>query len=210
MDAQTVDVEPPVLDTYALVYGFGMALMVPALFLIERFEFVPYEPGFMALVLTPFVVGVVATFLTDSSDGPGVLGRRALVLTPLTFVGGITILFVAELAIILPVSVFLSPSNFDVLAPIFAASLALVASPLVLALVRRVRKPITAAAVFQMVALIATLAIVAWTLVMTFDDTHVLGTFLRHDLLDYFAGTQTWFLPSLGLAAGIWRRLGIV
>jgi len=210
MDTHATEQEPRVLDTYALVYAFGMALMVPALFLIERFDFEPYEPGFMFLVLSPFIFGIVATLLTDSRDGLSRLGKRVVVLTPLVLFLGVTILFVLEIAIILPISQVLEPGNFGVLGPVFAASLALVAAPLVVALARRFRGPFSAARAFQMVALVAALGIVGWTLAVTFNESRILGTFLRHDLLDYFSGSQTWFFPCMGLAAGIWRKLGIV
>lgn len=210
MEATTQASEPRVFDTYALVFAISMALLVPVLFVIERFDYIPYEPGFLLLVTSPFVLGIVLTLLTDSSEPWKRRWLRVLVLTPLALFGGITILFVAEMAIVLPVSLILVPENFDVLTPFFAASLALVAAPMVVALARRVRGPYTVSTVIQVVALVATLAIVGWTLVMTFQEGRVLGTFLRHDLLDYFSGAQTWFLPSIGLAAGIWRRLGLV
>lgn len=210
MEAQVHAPQPRVLDTYALVYGFSMVLLVPALFVIDHFGFEPYEAGFLALVLPPFVVGLVATFLTDSGESLVERGKRILVLTPLSLFGGLMILFVAAIAIVIPVSIVLVPENFDVLTPFFAASLLLLAAPMILALLRRLRGPFGLGAVVQMGALVGTLAVVAWTLVMTFEQGNTLGTFLPHYLLDYFSGAMTWFLPSIGLAAGIWRKTGLV
>lgn len=210
MEAEAHEAMPRVLDTYALVYGFSMILLTPALFLVNNAGFEPYEPGFMALMMPPFLIGIIATFLTDSGEGIGVRGKRALVLTPLTLLLGLTVLFVAAIVIVIPVSIVLVPENFAILTPFFAASLALVAAPMAVSFVRRLRGPFTAATVVQMVALLGTLAIVGWTLVMTFEQGNTLGTFLPHYLLDYFSGAMTWFLPSIGIAAGVWRRIGLV
>ncbi len=210
MEADTYAPQPRVLDTYALVYGFSMILLLPALFLINRFGFEPYEPGFLAFVLPPFVIGLVATFLTDTHESFADRSKRVFVLTPLSLFGGIMILFVAAIVIVIPVSIVLVPENFDVLTPFFAASLLLVAAPMIVAIIRRLKGPFDINSVVQMLALAGTLAVVAWTLVMTFEQGNTLGTFLPHYLLDYFSGALTWFLPSIGLAAGIWRRTGLI
>lgn len=210
MELEVHDTEPRVLDTYALIYAFGMSLMVPALFVIERAGFVRYEPGFLALVLGPLFIAIAATFLTDAEEDLVQRVKRIAILTPLILLAGVTILFVAEIVIVLPVSIVLVPENFDVLTPFFAASLALVAAPLLFALGRRIRGRVSVGKALQVTALVTALAIVIWTLAMTLGEGRVLGTFMRRDLLDYFAGSLTWFLPSFGLAAGLWRRIGIV
>jgi hypothetical protein len=52
--------------------------------------------------------------------------------------------------------------------------------------------------------------VVGWVVVMTFDSGDTLGTFLRKDTVEHFIGAFTWYLPALGLAAGIWRGIDLV
>jgi hypothetical protein len=97
-----------------------------------------------------------------------------------------------------------------VLTLLSVAAVVLFASPMLVSLATRIREGLSAAGLVQIAALTAVLGVVAWVVVMTFDSGSTLGTFLRKDTVEHFIGAFTWYLPALGLAAGIWRRTGLV
>ena len=209
-DAATAHVEDPrVFDTYALSYAFMLLFLVPGSIAIGNLPFRQYTPLYVSLVTMPFVLGVALTFLVGSAEGlrRGLL--RIAVLTPLVVVTGVAIMFGSAIALV-PVSRFIRPENFTVLSWVAAALLALLASPLVVALARRVRRPAGIAWAVQSFVLAAALVLVAGVLWMTFQSRGAIGDMARKDIVIYIIGGLTWYLPSFGLAAGVWRRLGLV
>ncbi|MDZ4180324.1 MAG: hypothetical protein U1E29_14015 [Coriobacteriia bacterium] len=201
--------EPRILDTYSLVYAFVLVFLVPGTLLLENLTFRVYTFSYVSLVTVPFVLGIIATFLTDSTDGLRRVLIRSAVLVPLIVVSGVGVLFTSAIAVV-PVSGFIIPENFGALTWVSVALLALVASPLVFALARRMRPPRSVAHVVQALALIAALALVGAVMVATIGYEGMLGTIARKDVVIYIIGALTWYLPSFGLAAGVWRRLGLV
>lgn len=210
MESQTEHATPRILDTYGLVYAFTALFFIPALFVVDRFSVEAFSPAYLALLATPFLLGPAAVFLLDSRDGARTVAIRSAVLAPLVAFTGVTILFVAMMVIIPPLSLFVIPENFGVLAVLMAATVVLMASPMVLSLVNRFREGLSPSGLVQIVALLIVLGVIAWMIVMTFDSGDTLGTFLGKDIVDHFIGAFTWYLPALALAAGIWRRTGIV
>jgi hypothetical protein len=81
---------------------------------------------------------------------------------------------------------------------------------MLVSLVSRIREGLSAVGLVQIAALLAVLGVVAWVVVLTLDSGGTLGTFLRKDTVEHFIGAFTWYLPALGLAAGIWRAVGLV
>lgn len=201
--------EPRILDTYSLVYAFVLVFLVPGTLLLENLTFRVYTFSYVSLVTVPFVLGIIATFLTDSSDSLKRVLIRSAVLVPLIVVSGVGVLFTSAIAVV-PVSGFIIPENFGALTWVSVALLALVASPLVVALARRMRPPRSVAHVVQTVALLAALALVGAVMVATIGYEGMLGSIARKDVVIYIIGALTWYLPSFGIAAGVWRRLGLV
>ena len=210
MEPQTTDAEPRVLDTYGLAYAFMTVLLVPGLLVIDRWSIATFTPAYLALIAGPFLLGPAIAFLTDSKDGLRRTALRSVVLVPLVGLTGIMFIFVAMIIVLPPWSFFMTPENFAVLSVISAAVAVLLAAPLVISLVRRAREGLNAVGLLQMGVLLAGIATVGWMIAMTFDTGDTLGTFMRRDLVDYYVGAFTWYLPALALAAGLWRRTGIV
>jgi len=210
MEPRTDHDTPRVLDTYGLVYAFTALFFIPALFVVDRFSVEPFSPTYLALLATPFLLGPAVVFALDSRDGARTVAIRSAVLAPLVAFTGVTILFVAMMLIIPPLSLFVIPENFRVLAVLMAATVVLMASPMVLSLVARVREGLSARGLVQIGVLVAVLGVIVWMIVMTFDPGDTLATFLGKDIVDHFIGAFTWYLPALALAAGFWRRTGIV
>jgi len=209
-EPQVADTEPRVLDTYALTYAFTALYFIAALFMVDTWSFAVYTPAYVVLLGVPFLLGPATVFLTDSKDGLRTVAIRTAVLVPLVALTGITFLFVAMVVVLIPLSLVLSRENFEVLTILSMAVVVLFASPLAIAFVKRIRGGLTAVGLFQMAALLACMFAVGWMLVMTFDPGHALAEFIRRDLVDHYAGAFTWYMPAFALAAGIWRRVGLV
>ncbi len=210
MRSQTEHLVPRLLDTYGLTYAFTALFLIPALFIIERWSVEYFSSGYLALISAPFLLGPAVVFAIDSKDGLRAVAIRSAVLAPLVAFTGLTIVFVAMIAVLPPLSFFLAPGNFDVLTLLFVAVVVLLAAPMLVSLVSRFREGISAVGLVQIVALLVVLGVVVWMVVMTFDPGVTLGTFLQKDQVEHFIGAFTWYLPALGLAAGIWRRVGLV
>ncbi|MDY0087179.1 MAG: hypothetical protein RBS78_01285 [Coriobacteriia bacterium] len=210
MEPQTENPVPRVLDTYGLVYAFTALYFIPALFAIDRWAIEPFSLPYLILLAGPFFLGPATVFALDSDDPPRTLAIRAAILAPLTAFTGLTVVFLTMMLIIPPLSLFVVPENFSVLAILMAATVVILALPVVVSLISRVREGFSAKNLIQIAVLLAALGVVAWIVVMTFDASDTLGTFLGEDIVDHFMGAFTWYLPGLGLAAGVWRRTGIV
>lgn len=205
--------EPKVLDTYSLVYSFAVLTLVPSLFYLQSLRFADdrstiYTFGYVSAVTVPFLLGFLLTFMTDSRDNARTVLLRILVLTPLTILTGVAVLFGASM-VVLPASKLLGIRDQG-LSVFFWASLFLVAAPLFPALGRRLRRLADPRTAFQAFAIAISIALVLglayFTLVMGNHYTDV----ARKDAVIYFTGALSWYGPSFGIAAGFWRRTGLV
>jgi hypothetical protein len=200
---------PPILDTYSLIYAFSWAFLVPGLLLLNTQPFRTYDFAYVSYVTVPFILGVLATFLTDSDDRGLALWTRVAILTPLTLVCGIGVLWTLALTVV-PISPYLQPQNYAFTTPLTVALLLAIASPLLYSVWRRVRGPITVKSSLQLIALLFALGTVAWLGYMMFQPHDAVRSFARKDIMIYVTGSLMWYLPSFGIAAGVWRKLGVV
>jgi len=160
-------------------------------------------------VTVPFLLGLLATFLTDSTDPLRRNLLRSAILIPLVTMTGVAVLFTGSLSVLL-VTPLLSDHNFAATTPYAVAGFAILALPLVFALVTRLRVPLTWQSGVQIVALACALALVGYVLFLMMSGEGVLKAIARKDLVIYITGALTWYLPSFGIAAGAWRRVAFV
>ena len=205
----TSSAEPGFFDTYALVYAFILTFLIPGLAFMSTLPFRTYTSAYVLAFAGPFVLGLLATFFTDTTDSWRRIGLRSAILIPLVAVTAVTVLFTGSLTV-LPISQFLKPGNGAVTAPITVVLLAVLAAPLLLALVRRLRKRPDWRAVVQILALVTALAVAVWVGYMMLGPAGSLRDFARKDLTIYLTGAVMWYLPSFGIAAGAWRAVGLV
>lgn len=205
--------EPRVLDTYALVYAFSLLFLLPSMLLLTRLPFgdarsSTYTPQYVALVSLPFLLGVALTFVLDSSDGARKVLIRIAVLMPLIVLTGVTLMFGVSMLMV-PASILLGirDQGLDV---IWWISLAVVAAPLVPALVRRLKRPRGVGDVAELGALAVAIAVVVGLVFVSFFTELHVSELGRKDTVIYVVGALSWYLPSFGLAAGFWRRTGLV
>jgi hypothetical protein len=201
--------EPGVLDTYALVYAFILLFLVPGSILIGRLPFRTYTPAYVSLVTMPFVLALLATFLTDSRDTMRTVAIRIAVLLPAVLFSGVAVLFTSSL-FLLPINQFLGPEYREVTTPIAALLLVALAYPMALASVRRLRSRITVVSAIQITVLILALLLVGAVVYVSVWHVGVLGDIARKDIVIYIIGGLVWYGPAFGIAAGVWRRLGLV
>lgn len=202
--------EPPaVLDTYALLYALSLVFLVPGALSIANLAFRDYTFAYVSLVTVPFLLGLVATLLTDSREPIKRLIVRAAVLVPIIVLTGVTVLFTSSF-IVLPISQVLTPKSFDIAGPIAMVSLVVLALPLVPALIRRVRLPLGWRSVVHIMAILFAIAVVVGVIVLTLRPDRTLATMERKDVMIYIIGALVWYLPSFGISAGVWRRVGLV
>jgi len=201
---------PGVLDTYGLTYAFTALLLVPGLLIIDRLSIVLYSPAYLAFISIPFVLGPALVFALDSNDGPRTLAIRSAVLAPLTALTGVTFVFLAMIVIVLPLSFWVMPVFSEYLSALFVFMLVVVTVPLVVSFLSRIREGFSVSGVVQMVVLVLIGAVIAWIVAMTLGTSDTLDTFMRKDLVEQFAAAFAWYLPALALAAGLWRRAGVV
>jgi len=200
---------PPILDTYSLVYAFTWAFLVPGLALLNTQPFRTYDFAYVSHVTVPFLLGMLATFLTDSHDRGAALWTRVAVLTPLSIVCGVGVLWTLALTVV-PISPYLQPQNYAFTTPLTVLLLIAIASPLVWSVWRRATRSLTWQSAAQIVVLLLALATVAWLGYMMFRPGDAVRSFARKDITIYITGSLMWYLPSFGIAAGVWRKLGVV
>ena len=200
---------PPIFDTYSLVYAFSWLFLIPGLALLNTQPFRTYDFAYVSYVSLPFVLGMLATFLTDSHDRGATLWTRIAVLTPLSIVCGIGVLWTLALSVV-PISPYLEPQNYAFTTPITVALLFGIVSPLVWSIWRRARRTLTAVSVLQIAVLLVAIGSVAFLGYLMFQPHDAVRTFARKDITIYVTGSLMWYLPSFGFAAGVWRRLGVV
>jgi len=211
--AIAVDEEPKILDTYSIVYAFILLFLVPGVLAMSRLPFgddrtSTYTFEYVSLVTVPFVLGLVLTFLTDSRDSIKQVLLRIAILTPLIVLTGVTVMFLASILMI-PASK-LAGIREQGLNAIWWAGLAAVAAPLVISFVRRLRHPDGWRGVLHLTAIAATVALIAGLVIVTFVTKTDIYAYWRKDVVIYVVGALSWYLPSFGLAAGFWRRTGLV
>ena len=200
---------PPVLDTYSLVYAFSWAFLIPGLLLLNTQPFRTYDFAYVTYVTLPFLLGVLATFLTDTTDQGRVLWVRIGVLTPLALVTGVGVMWTLALTVV-PISPYLEPQNYAFTTPVVVALLLAIAAPLVWSAWRRLRAHITWRSAVQLAVIALALASVAGVAYLMFQPDNALRSFARKDITIYVTGSLMWYLPSFGIAAGVWRKLGLV
>lgn len=210
MKSQTADATPSMLDTYGMTYAFTALLLVAGLFTIDRLSIVMYSPAYLAFIAGPFLLGPAIVFAIDSPGTAHAVLRRSAVLAPLTLLTGVTLLFLAMIVIILPLSFWVMPHYSNSLTPLFVGALVLAAAPMVVSFVSRIREGLSVSGLIQMAVLLVVAAVVAWIIVETYAPGDTLYTFLRKDVSKHFTGGFAWYLPALGLAAGLWRRADII
>jgi len=201
--------EPRVSDTYALVYAATLLFLVPGAIAIGQLPFRTYTPQYVSLVTVPFLLGLFFTFLTDSDDSAKRVAIRIAVLSPLIIVSGVAVMFTSSI-FLLPINQFLGPEYRALTTPLAGLLLVGLASPLVFAVVRRVRSAFQWRAFVQGLVLIAALALVGVVAYMSVWQVGTLGDIARKDIVIYIIGGLVWYGPAFGLAAGIWRRTGLV
>lgn len=201
--------EPRFFDTYALVYAFILTFLIPGLAVMSTMPFRTYTFQYVMAFAGPFVLGLLATFFTDSTDPWRRVALRSVILLPLVIVTGVTVLFTGSLTV-LPISPFLKPGNGAVTTPLTVALLAVLAAPLVFALVKRFRARLDWRAVVQLLALVIALGVAGWVGYLMLGTPGELRGFARKDLTIYVTGAVMWYLPSFGIAAGGWRAIGLV
>lgn len=209
-EAVAVAQEPRVFDTYALVYALSMLFLVPGSIAIGRLPFRTYTFQYVALVTVPFLLALVITFMTDSREPVRTSAIRTAILTPIVLMTGVTVLFTSSL-FLLPINQFLGPEYRAVTTPLAAVLLLLIASPLVFALVRRVRAGLDARAALQAAAMVLTLVLLG--VFMYVNGAHeitAMGSLARKDIIIYIVGGFVWYAPAFAISAGVWRRLGLV
>ncbi|MDO9108647.1 MAG: hypothetical protein Q7U89_06610, partial [Coriobacteriia bacterium] len=94
--------------------------------------------------------------------------------------------------------------------PLFMTALVIVSAPMAVSFVSRIREGLSVSGLFQMAVLLFVAVMVVWIIVETFAPGDTLYTFLRKDVAKHFTGGFAWYLPALGLAAGLWRRADII
>lgn len=206
------DDTPRVLDTYAVAYAFILLFLVPGALLIRQLPFRTYTFTYVSLITVPFVLGIFATFLTDTREPLKTVLLRTAILTPLIVVSGVAVMFTASIALY-PISRFLGPQFRELTTPIAGAILVALASPLAVAVVRRLKTPASLKTVTQGVAMVLALALAAVVVYLSVFEVGRLGEIAkmaRKDVVIYIIGALVWYLPSFGISAGVWRRLGLV
>ncbi len=214
--AVAAEEEPAVFDTYSLVYAMVLLFLVPAMMSLRGLYFGDdrsgtYSFSYVSLVTVPFVLGVIAAFLIDSHEPIKRKLIRIAILTPLVVLSGVTVMFTASL-LMLPASKFLGIAEQG-LSSAFWVGLAIVAAPLPISLYRRLRYRDVdrgIAPVLQWLAIAASLAAVVALGVFSTVHDGSLTQFVRKDVVIYLVGALTWYLPSFGISAGLWRRSGLV
>lgn len=203
---------PRVLDTYAVAYAFILLFLVPGAWAIRSLPFRTYTFEYVSLVTVPFVLGLLAVFLTDTRESLKTIAVRSAVLTPLILVSGVAVMFTSSL-LMWPISPLLKEEYRAVTTPIAASLLIALAVPLVVALVRRWRSPFELRAAIQAAVLLAALVlagVVAYVSVFDVGRLGAIAASARKDVVIYIVGALVWYLPSVGISAGVWRRLGLV
>lgn len=200
---------PPMTDTYSLVYAFGWALLVPGLLLLNTQPFRTYDFAYVTYATLPFLLGVLATFLTDSHDHGKTLWKRILILTPLSIVCGVGVLWTLALTAV-PISPYLEPQNYSFTTPLVVALLFIIAGPLLYSVWKRLTRRPTWQSILQLAVLIFAIGTVIWLGYMMFQPHNAVRSFARKDIMIYVTGALMWYLPSFGISTAIWRKLGVV
>ncbi len=203
---------PRISDTYAVSYAFMLLFLVPGVLSIAKLPFRTYTFAYVSLVTVPFVLGLALTFLTDSRDPLPTVFKRIAILTPLILMSGVTVMFLSTFLLV-PINTFLGPEYRAITTPIAGVILTVLVAPLVMAIWQRLRIPPDVRTVFQVLAMLAALLLAAVVVYLSVFEVGRLGEIAevaRKDLVIYVIGGLVWYLPSFGISAGVWRRLGLV
>jgi len=144
-------------------------------------------------------------------ETPHVLDTYAA-LTPLILMSGVVVMFTSSFLLV-PINTFLGPEYRAITTPIAGALLLALVAPLVAGVWRRLRAPLDARTAFQGLAMVGALVLAGVVFYLSVFDVGRLGEIAelaRKDLVIYIIGGLVWYLPSFGISAGVWRRLGLV
>lgn len=213
--SETHHTEPSILDTYSVSYSLILLFLLPGVALMSRLPFgdarsTTYTLEYVSLVTVPFVLGTAVAFLLSSPEGLKRALLRVAVLTPLVVLTGVTFMFGFSMVMI-PASKFLGIREQG-LSIAWWVGFAAVSAPLVVSLLRKVRTlrseglfgVLQVVPIFLAVGLAVALAVFSF-----FVDANIYELW-RKDVVIYVVGALSWYAPSFGLAAGFWRRTGLV
>ncbi len=204
-DATTAN--PRVLDTYSLVYAFTLLFLFPGAVYVGTLPFRTYTFAYVSAIAVPFVLGLVATVLTDSRDDARTKAIRLLVLIPVIAITGVTVLFTSSLLLV-PINQFMTPQMHESTSPVWTVLIVVLAAPLLYSLFSRVRRP-SAIGALQALPMLFALAVVAGVIYFSFG-TQTITELARKDVIIYIVGALTWYLPAFAISAGAWRSVGLV
>jgi hypothetical protein len=191
------------------VYASILLFLAPGALAVTRLPFRTYSFAYVSLITFPFLLGLAFVFLTDSRDGLRTRLVRTAVLIPIVVLTGVTVLFTSSLLVI-PISFFVKPQFHSETTWPAIALLAALASPLIPALLRRLRAPFSAARVVQAVVIALAVVVVSAVAYLSIIPARTIATMFRKDVMIYIVGGLVWYLPSFGIAAGVWRQVGLV
>ena len=205
--------EPRVLDTYASVYAFGLLFLLPGVALMSRLPFGDDRSGtytfsYVSLVTVPYLIGILATFLLDARESARSLAIRSAILTPLSLATGVTIMFGASMVMI-PASKFLGIADQGLSVGWWVAYAA-VSVPVVISFARRLFSVRGWRDVVTLMAIGLSLLMIVGVTAFSFLYEGSIYDLVRKDVVIYTVGAMSVYLPSFGLAAGLWRRSGLV
>ena len=205
--------EPRVLDTYSVAYALALLFLVPGVSLMTRLPFGDdrsgtYSFAYVSLVTVPFLLSIVTTFLLDTTEGVKRTAIRIAVLTPLVLLTGVTVMFGVSM-IMIPASKFLGIADQG-LSVGWWVGLAVVAAPLVVYLVRHMAHPGGWRGAVELTAVALATIGISMLAVFSFGFDVDIYAMVRKDVVIYLVGAMSWYAPSFGLAAGLWRRSGLV
>lgn len=195
---------PRLLDTYALAYAFGSVWLAVAVLGLGTQPAGSFNGVYDALLVMPPVLTALCVLLAGPAGRLRTLPLRAAVLA---VVSGIV--SVVSTVVLTPVLVLMFRQgvgrNLPLTGTISAASIIVVASPMVVALVRAMRE-----GRFGRVAiLLAGVGVTGVALAMAFAPGGALASLLRVDQGEIVMITVSWWLPVYALTAGFARRLGM-
>ncbi|MDO8964340.1 MAG: hypothetical protein Q7W30_07615 [Coriobacteriia bacterium] len=197
------DGSPPLLETYALLYAFTLVWLAASVAGLAFWPLYSNAAGYTAVIAAPPVLGIVSLMLTDR---PLAGWRSLLVRTGLLVVlgvaGSVTVMFVGML--FLPLVTGGLADHLAAFGPVWIAGFLVVAAPLVPVLLRVSRRGEWVRAAVLVIAL----ALVAVALYLTVAPGAPLLGLLRKDQASFLFGGLTWYIPALGVAGAVCRRIG--
>jgi hypothetical protein len=196
------DMRPRFWRTYALTYALGAVWVAIEIVLIGTQPSYGFTPVYVAAFMLPPFLAIGGLLVLDPRGSSRTFAARLLALT--TVAGLVSVLSTVILTPLL-VLMFRERIGFSLAASgvVSWVSLLVVASPLVIELVRSVRQGrLSHAAVF-----VIGLLVVAVEVAMAIDASGQLATSLRRDQGAFLMVTASWLLPVFAAAVAYIRRI---